>query len=56
MRHHENSNHRLNRVLDHVMGRRFAERAARQALPAQPARIGVVFDDPDPGPEANLRH
>lgn len=41
--------------IDHAMGRLFAELAARQALLAQPAMIGVFFDDPDLGPEADLR-
>ncbi len=41
--------------VDHAMGRLFAELAARDALPAQPAMIGVFFDDPDLGPEAELR-
>lgn len=41
--------------IDHAMGRLFTELAARQALPAQPAMIGVFFDDPDLGPEQELR-
>jgi AraC family transcriptional regulator len=41
--------------IDHAMGRLFAELAARQALPAEPAMIGVFFDDPDLGPEEELR-
>ena len=41
--------------IDHAMGRLFTELGARHALPAQPAMIGVFFDDPDLGPEAELR-
>jgi AraC family transcriptional regulator len=41
--------------IDHAMGRLFSELVARQALPAQPAMIGVFFDDPDLGPEEKLR-
>lgn len=41
--------------IDHAMGRLFSELVARQALPAQPAMIGVFFDDPDLGPEEELR-
>ena len=41
--------------IDHAMGRLFAELAARRALPAQPAMIGMFFDDPDLGPEEELR-
>jgi AraC family transcriptional regulator len=41
--------------IDHAMGRLFAELAARQAAPAEPAMIGVFFDDPDLGPEEELR-
>jgi AraC family transcriptional regulator len=41
--------------IDHAMGRLFTEIVARHALPAQPAMIGVFFDDPDLGPEAELR-
>ena len=41
--------------IDHAMGRLFTELDARHALPAQPAMIGVFFDDPDLGPEAELR-
>jgi len=41
--------------IDHAMGRLFTELAARHALPAQPAMIGVFFDDPDLGPEQELR-
>ncbi|WP_404403360.1 GyrI-like domain-containing protein [Pelagibacterium halotolerans] len=40
--------------IDHAMGRLFAELATRNALPAQPAMIGVFFDDPDLGPEQDL--
>lgn len=42
-------------AIDHAMGRLFTELAARHALPAQPAMIGLFFDDPDLGPEENLR-
>ena len=41
--------------IDHAMGRLVTELVARHALPAQPAMIGVFFDDPDLGPEAELR-
>jgi AraC family transcriptional regulator len=41
--------------IDHAMGRLFTELAAREILPAQPAMIGVFFDDPDLGPEEALR-
>ena len=41
--------------IDHAMGRLFAELAARQVLPAEPAMIGVFFDDPDLGPQKDLR-
>lgn len=41
--------------IDHAMGRLFTELVARHALPAQPAMIGVFFDDPDLGPEEDLR-
>ena len=41
--------------IDHAMGRLFTELAACRALPAQPAMIGVFFDDPDLGPEQALR-
>ena len=41
--------------IDHAMGRLFTELVARHALPAEPAMIGVFFDDPDLGPEAELR-
>lgn len=41
--------------IDQAMGRLFAELAARGRLPAQPAMVGVYFDDPDNVPEAELR-
>lgn len=41
--------------IDHAMGKLFTELVARHALPAQPAMIGVFFDDPDLGPEEELR-
>ena len=41
--------------IDHAMGRLFTELVDRHALPAQPAMIGIFFDDPDLGPEAELR-
>lgn len=41
--------------IDHAMGRLFSELASRQALPASPQMIGVFFDDPDLGPESELR-
>lgn len=41
--------------IDHAMGRLFGELAARNAVPAQPHMIGVFFDDPDLGPEDDLR-
>lgn len=41
--------------IDHAMGRLFTELVARHALPAQPAMIGVFLDDPDLGPEEELR-
>lgn len=41
--------------IDHAMGRLFTALAALDALPAQPAMIGVFFDDPDLGPEEALR-
>ena len=41
--------------IDHAMGKLFAELAKRSALPAQPAMIGVFFDDPDLQPEPGLR-
>jgi AraC family transcriptional regulator len=42
-------------AIDHAMGRLFVELGARNALPAQPAMIGLFFDDPDLGPEDQLR-
>lgn len=42
-------------AIDHAMGMLFAELVARDALPAVPAMIGVFFDDPDLGPEDELR-
>lgn len=42
-------------AIDHAMGRLFAELGARNALPAQPNMIGLFFDDPDLGPEEQLR-
>lgn len=41
--------------IDHAMARLFAELAGRGALPNEPAMIGVFFDDPDLGPEPELR-
>jgi len=41
--------------IDQAMGRLFAELAARQAIPAEPAMIGLFFDDPDLGSEDQLR-
>jgi AraC family transcriptional regulator len=41
--------------IDHAMGRLFSELVARQALLAGPAMIGLFFDDPDLGPENELR-
>jgi AraC family transcriptional regulator len=41
--------------IDHAMVRLFTELVARHALPAQLAMIGVFFDDPDFGPEEELR-
>jgi AraC family transcriptional regulator len=41
--------------IDQAMGRLFAELAARDSVPAAPAMIGVFFDDPDIGPEEELR-
>ncbi|WP_043612068.1 GyrI-like domain-containing protein [Ensifer sp. ZNC0028] len=40
--------------IDHAMGRLFAELVDRHSLPAEPAMLGVYFDDPDLGPEAEL--
>lgn len=42
-------------AIDYAMGRLLGELAARRILPAQPAMIGVFFDDPDLGPEDELR-
>lgn len=42
-------------AIDHAMGRLFAELGARNALPARPEMIGLFFDDPDLGPEDELR-
>ncbi|MBX9467469.1 MAG: AraC family transcriptional regulator [Rhizobium sp.] len=41
--------------IDHAMGKLFAELVQRRHLPAEPAMIGVFFDDPDLGPEHALR-
>lgn len=41
--------------IDHAMGRLFAELVARHSLPTQPTMLGVFFDDPDLGPEEELR-
>lgn len=41
--------------IDHAMGRLFTELAARDSLPTRPTMLGVFFDDPDLGPEAELR-
>ncbi|MFN3719566.1 MAG: GyrI-like domain-containing protein [Rhizobium rhizophilum] len=41
--------------IDHAMGKLFAELVQRRLLPAEPAMIGVFFDDPDLGPEHALR-
>ncbi len=41
--------------IDHAMGRLFGELAAGNAVPAQLQMIGVFFDDPDLGPEGELR-
>ncbi|QRY70414.1 AraC family transcriptional regulator (plasmid) [Ensifer sp. PDNC004] len=40
--------------IDHAMGRLFAALVDRYSLPAEPAMLGVFFDDPDLGPEAEL--
>ncbi len=42
-------------TIDHAMGRLFGELAARGALPDRPEMIGAFFDDPDLGPEDQLR-
>ncbi|MDH4442721.1 MAG: AraC family transcriptional regulator [Rhizobium sp.] len=41
--------------IDHAMGKLFVELSRRSALPAQPAMIGVFFDDPDLVAEQTLR-
>lgn len=41
--------------IDQAMGRLFGELAARSSVPAEPAMIGLFFDDPDFGPEEDLR-
>lgn len=41
--------------IDHAMGKLFTELVARHALPAVPEMIGLFFDDPDLGPEDELR-
>lgn len=41
--------------IDRAMGQLFGALAARGALPAVPAMIGMFFDDPDLGPEEELR-
>lgn len=41
--------------IDHAMGRLFAELSKRGGLPETPSMIGVFFDDPDTGEEAELR-
>ncbi len=41
--------------IDRAMARLFAELVARGALPAQQEMIGVFFDDPELGPEEDLR-
>jgi AraC family transcriptional regulator len=41
--------------IDRAMGRLFGELTARDALPAAPTMIGMFFDDPDLGPEEELR-
>ncbi|MCA0341315.1 AraC family transcriptional regulator [Allorhizobium pseudoryzae] len=41
--------------IDRAMARLFAELVARGALPAQQEMIGVFFDDPELGPEEELR-
>ena len=42
-------------AIDHAMGRLFAELAARQSLPSEPAMIGLFLDDPDLVAETALR-
>lgn len=41
--------------IDHAMGRLFGELAAREMIPDEPQMIGLFFDDPDLGPEEELR-
>lgn len=41
--------------IDQAMGRLFSALAASGNLPAQPAMFGMFFDDPDFGPEDELR-
>ncbi|WP_417584697.1 AraC family transcriptional regulator [Pelagibacterium sp.] len=41
--------------IDHAMGRLFSELVVRQAVPEVPEMIGLFFDDPDLGPETELR-
>lgn len=41
--------------IDRAMGKLFSELAARNAVPKDPAMVGVFFDDPDLGDEAALR-
>lgn len=41
--------------IDRAMGQLFGELAARDALPDAPTMIGMFFDDPDLGPEEELR-
>ncbi|WP_240230456.1 AraC family transcriptional regulator [Devosia lacusdianchii] len=41
--------------IDRAMGKLFAELAACDAVPSAPAMIGLFFDDPDLGDEADLR-
>lgn len=42
-------------TIDHAMGKLFAELLQRSLLPAEPAMIGMFFDDPDLGSEHALR-
>lgn len=42
-------------AIDQAMGKLISELAARRAMPADPKMIGVFFDDPDLGDEADLR-
>lgn len=41
--------------IDRAMGKLFGELAACDAVPSAPAMIGLFFDDPDLGDEADLR-